>query len=223
MFEHILDIEQFNRNLCYLSEIDDTMKLRADKLVLLADEIDFCGMRLRDGLVSITSHNLREYADFVPESVGQLVSWSCFLNYFSTQLRGAAHSFKALRLLLNGMSKLCQIKWTQELTFHVELLRERLKSAPPLAIVNRNIECQAFSIFADSSSLAIGACLCQNIPVEEETKTSSIAVEKPCPGKKNSKGQDTFLKPIAYFSQLYPKQIKEWTLHLWNFMLPSEV
>ena len=120
-------------------------------------------------------------------------------------LRGAAHWFKALRLLLNGMSKLCQIKWTEELTFHVELLREKLKSAPPLAIVDRNIQCQAFSIFADSSSLAIGALLCQNIPVEQETKTSSIALEKPCPGKKNSIGEDTFLKPIAYFSQALSK------------------
>ena len=52
LFEHLLDLEQFKKNLCYLSEADDTMKIRADKLVLLADEIEFCGVRLRDGLVS---------------------------------------------------------------------------------------------------------------------------------------------------------------------------
>ena len=154
------------------SEVDDVMKIRADKLVLLADEIEFCGVRLKDGLVSVTSHNLREYANFIPESVGQLVSWLCFLNYFSVQLKGAAHSFKAIRLYLTGMSKLCQISWTKDLLFHVELLRKKLKTASPLAIFDRNIPCQAFSVFADSSSLAIGALLCQNIPIEEGTETS---------------------------------------------------
>ena len=91
------------------------------------------------------------------------------------------------------------------MTYHVELLRKTLKSAPALANVDRQISCQAFFIFSDSSSLAIGALLCQNVPIEKDIKTSSLDLDKPCPGKKNSQGDETFLRPISYFSQSLSK------------------
>ena len=203
--KHLEDFERILSNIAYVSEARRPCKLRTDKIKLLSHKVEYCGNILEDGKVKITSHKLKDYLENEPTTYGQLTSVICLANWFAPALKVGCEVFKEIRDEIKPFSSSTTIKWTESLRDNYNQVVSLLRQVPPMFIPEWDEEELTFTIHVDSSQMAIGGLLGQQVKLKEgEQKPSKVPMSgKGIPGSLQKKDRiETVIKPITYFSRV---------------------
>ena len=216
--EHLKDFERILSNIAYVSEARRPCKLRTDKISLLGDKAEYCGNVLQDGKVKISSHKLEDYLRKEPTTYGQLVSVICLANWYAPALSVGSEVFKAIRDEIKSFSTSVTIKWTESLKKNYDQVINLLREVPQMYIPDWYADDLTFNIHVDSSQMAIGCLLGQEVPIKEgEKKPSKVHLSgKGLPGSSNKKDPiKTVIRPITYYSRvLLPNERNLPIMHL---------
>ena len=215
---HLEDFERILSNIAYVSEARRPCKLRTDKIHLLTDKVEYCGNILKDGKVKISSHKLEDYLRNEPTTYGQMVSVICLANWYAPALSVGSEVFKEIRDEIKDFSSSTTITWTDKLRKNYDVVISLLKEVPPMFIPDWYAEDLTFTIHVDSSQLAIGCLLGQEVPIREGSqKPSKVANSgKGMPGSYMKKDPiKTIIQPITYYSRvLLPNERNLPIMHL---------
>ena len=216
--EHLEDFERILSNIAYVSEAQRPCKLRTDKISLLGDKAEYCGNILQDGKVRISSHKLEDYLRKEPTTYGQLTSVICLANWYAPALSVGSEVFKEIRDEIKSYSSSVTIKWTDKLKKNYNQVINLLREVPQMYIPDWYAEDLTFTIHVDSSQMAIGCLLGQEVPIKEgEKKPSKVHLSgKGLPGSANKKDPiKTVIRPITYYSRvLLPNEKNLPIMHL---------
>ena len=216
--KHLKDFERILSNIAYVSEAKRPCKLRTDKIHLLTDKVEYCGNILQEGKVKISSHKLEDYLRNEPTTYGQMVSVICLANWYAPALSVGSEVFKEIRDEIKEFSSSTTITWTEKLRKNYDLVISLLKEVPPMFIPDWYADDLTFTIHVDSSQLAIGCLLGQEVPIKEgQKKPSKVANSgKGMPGSFMKKDPiKTIIQPITYYSRvLLPNERNLPIMHL---------
>ena len=202
---HLEDFERILSNIAYVSEAKRPCKLRTDKIHLLTEKVEYCGNILRDGKVKISSHKLDDYLKNEPTTYGQMVSVICLANWYAPALSIGSEVFKEIRDEIKPFSVAATIKWTEKLRKNYEQVIGLLREVPPMFIPDWDDEDLTFTIHVDSSQMALGGLLGQEVKIKEgDTKPSKVPLSgKGMPGSYQKKDTiKTVIQPITYYSRV---------------------
>ena len=215
---HLEDFERILSNIAYVSEARRPCKLRTDKIHLLTEKVEYCGNILRDGKVKISSHKLDDYLKNEPTTYGQMVSVICLANWYAPALSIGSEVFKEIRDEIKPFSVAATIKWTDNLRKNYEQVIGLLREVPPMFIPDWDDEDLTFTIHVDSSQMALGGLLGQEVKIKEgDTKPSKVPLSgKGMPGSYQKKDTiKTVIQPITYYSRvLHPNEKNLPIMHL---------
>ena len=147
-----------------------------------------------------------------------MVSVICLANWYAPALSVGSEVFKEIRDEIKDFSSSTTITWTEKLRKNYDVVISLLKEVPPMFIPDWYAEDLTFTIHVDSSQLAIGCLLGQEVPIKEGSqKPSKVANSgKGMPGSYMKKDPiKTIIQPITYYSRvLLPNERNLPIMHL---------
>ena len=136
--------------------INYNLKLKPRKCTLFATEIEFLGRTVTADGIGIQEAKVEKVKNWpTPRSVKDVQAFLGMANYHREHIKGFSHTAEPLSRLTG---KKCKFEWAEEQEDAFATLREKLTTAPILALPNRN---DPFILDTDASDKAIGASLSQ--------------------------------------------------------------
>ena len=142
----------------------------------------------------------------------------CLANWYAPALSVGTEVFKEIRNEIKSYSSSSTIQWTKKLRKNYDEVIKLLKEVPPMYIPQWEDEDLTFTIHVDSSQMAIGGLLGQQVKIQDgDQKPSKVPLSgKGMPGSLLKKDPiNTVIRPITYFSRvLQPNEINLPIMHL---------